>query len=43
MMRDLRAAYALFMSQTPSELAGGFAAVFAFFALIAAAWFASPN
>lgn len=42
-MRDLRRAYALFMSQTPVELAGGFAVVLAVLAMFAAAWIASPN
>lgn len=42
-MRDIRTAYALFMSQTPSELVGGIAAVVCALALIAAAWIVSPN
>lgn len=42
-MRDLCAAYKLFMSQTPAELAGGFAAVLAVLAMLAALWIVSPN
>lgn len=42
-MKDLRASYALFMSQTPAELAGGFAVVLAVLSMIGAAWIVTPN
>lgn len=42
-MSDLRASIALFMTQAPAELGGGFAVVLAVLAMIAAAWIISPN
>ena len=42
-MKDLRAAYALFMSQTPAELVTGLLITAAAIGTLAALWIISPN
>ncbi|NOW44132.1 hypothetical protein FHW96_000259 [Novosphingobium sp. SG751A] len=43
MRDDLRAAYALFMSQTPAEMVAGLLIVGVLFGTIAGLWLVTPN